>query len=459
MAGHRPRSAERRPAREGDPVRLRALWPARRRHDCQRHHVSRAERGPRGGEGPRLRRRAHRAAVTARQQLGVQGSGRQLARPSRRGGLRSRRPARAALCAALAGHPGSPAAPRPALRRHGDLPGPARLGGAARARHHARALGGPVGQGRLRRARHRQGGSARPRHDLAPAGRHRDDRPARRPRGPRPPARRRSHRLRHDEAGGHHRRLPGREPRPDGHASAASPRALLRPRRPGGHHPAGSDRRRHGASVSPPPGRARGGHRAPPRSRANSRAHARGAALPGAAPPDGHGYRRLHRRRGGGAAPRLRLQALGARDEGGGAQAPRRHGAQGHHWRAGRGHHPLDHGICPVWVSRKSRGELRAAGVCERLPEGASPGGVLRGAAQQPAHGLLPSGHHRPRCRATRAGHFPSRRELLGLALRHRARRSRAARASLRARAQRGSGQANRGRAAARGRSTPWPIS
>ena len=97
VAGHRPRPAERRPPREGDPVRVRALRPARRGHDRQRDHLSRAERGPRGGKGPRLRRRPHRAAVPARQQLGVQGPGRQSARPSGRGRLRSRRSPRPAL--------------------------------------------------------------------------------------------------------------------------------------------------------------------------------------------------------------------------------------------------------------------------------------------------------------------------------------------------------------------------
>ena len=51
--------------------------------------------------------------------------------------------------------------------------------------------------------------------------------PAGRPRG-----------LRHDLPRRHRRRLPGREPRPDGHAAAHAPAALLRPRRRGGDHPA-----------------------------------------------------------------------------------------------------------------------------------------------------------------------------------------------------------------------------
>ena len=68
-------------------------------------------------------------------------------------------------------HPGSAAASRPALRRHGDLPGRARFRRAARARVDARPRRHPVGQGRLRRHGHRQGRSARPRDDGRAAGR------------------------------------------------------------------------------------------------------------------------------------------------------------------------------------------------------------------------------------------------------------------------------------------------
>ncbi len=77
----------------------------------------------------------------------------------------------AAVCRSLAPHAGPAAAPRPAQRRHGDLPGPPRSGGAARERQHARARGGAVGQGRLRRHGPHQGGPARPRHDERAAGR------------------------------------------------------------------------------------------------------------------------------------------------------------------------------------------------------------------------------------------------------------------------------------------------
>ncbi len=83
-----------------------------------------------------------------------------------------RRPASddSAVRPALAADPGSAAPSRPAFRRHGDLPGPARRGRAARKREHARPRRHPVGQGRLRRHGDRQGRSARPRHDGGAAG-------------------------------------------------------------------------------------------------------------------------------------------------------------------------------------------------------------------------------------------------------------------------------------------------
>ena len=88
-------SGDRRETR--DPVRLRALRAPRRGHDRQRDHLSRSQRGPRGRQDPGPARRHDRAAVAAREQLGVHGSGRQPARAPGRGRLRSRRAAHAAL--------------------------------------------------------------------------------------------------------------------------------------------------------------------------------------------------------------------------------------------------------------------------------------------------------------------------------------------------------------------------
>ena len=62
VAGHRPRPPLGRPAREGHPVRLPALRRARRGDDRQRHHLPRPLGGARGGQGPRLLRRAGRQA-------------------------------------------------------------------------------------------------------------------------------------------------------------------------------------------------------------------------------------------------------------------------------------------------------------------------------------------------------------------------------------------------------------
>ena len=69
VAGHRPRPALRRPARESHPARLREVRPARRGHDGERHHVPRPLLGARGRQGPRLLARAGRRALEAARQL------------------------------------------------------------------------------------------------------------------------------------------------------------------------------------------------------------------------------------------------------------------------------------------------------------------------------------------------------------------------------------------------------
>ena len=68
-------------------------------------------------------------------------------------------------------HAGPAASPRPALRRHGDLPGAPRLGCPARKREHARPRRRAVGQGRLCRHGDRQGRSAGARDDGGHSGR------------------------------------------------------------------------------------------------------------------------------------------------------------------------------------------------------------------------------------------------------------------------------------------------
>ena len=95
-----------------------------------------------------------------------------LARNMEVGRSVARHAARARVCRAVDGHPGSAASSRSAFRRHGGVAGRARFGRAARARQHARARRHPVGQRRLRRDGDRQGRPARPRHDGRSAGRH-----------------------------------------------------------------------------------------------------------------------------------------------------------------------------------------------------------------------------------------------------------------------------------------------
>ena len=89
-----------------------------------------------------------------------------------------------------------------------------------------------------------------------------------------------------------------------------APEVLLRHRRPGGDHPARPDRRAAWSSRSSSAGRAGAGRVPASLPRADPQAHARRAALPGAAPAHRDGRGRLHRRRGRGAAPRDGLQAL-----------------------------------------------------------------------------------------------------------------------------------------------------
>src|SRR5262249_51828577 len=85
-------------------------------------------------------------------------------------------------------------------------------------------------------------------------------------------------------------------------------------------------------------------------------------------------------------------------------------------------------------------GELRAARLRERVPEGALSRGVLYGAAQQPADGVLPSVDAREGCAAPRRPLRADRRAGLGLAVPRRARRTRAARADVRERTAEGGG-------------------
>ena len=74
-------------------------------------------------------------------------------------------------------------------------------------------------------------------------------------------------------------------------------------------------------------------------------------------------------------------------------QAARGHGAQRHHRRDRRRHRAVDHVVRALRLPRVARGELCAHRLCQRVSQGLLPGRLLRRAAEQPADGLLPSGH------------------------------------------------------------------
>ena len=101
------------------------------------------------------------------------------------------------------------------------------------------------------------------------------------------------------------------------------------------------------------------------------------------------------------------------------------------HRRRGRADHHVDHVVRAVRLPRVARGELRAAGVRERVSQGALSGGVLHGAAQQPADGVLPPVDARQGRAAPRRPVSPHRRAGVRLGLHGRGRRRHPARASL----------------------------
>ena len=247
------------------------------------------------------------------------------------------------------------------------------------------------------------------------------------PLDPGAPSPRRSGRLPHAAGSGHDRDLPGRIARADGDAAAAAARAVLRHRRGGGDHPSRSDRRPDGAPVSEA---AAGAEPVRTRTRRSSRSSARTLGVP-------LFQEQLLRMAmvaagfSGGEAEELRrafgLQAIRAADAADRGAAARRHGEAGHHRRGGGRDHPVDHLVRAVWLSRVARGQLRAARVCERVSEGALPGGVLHRAAQQPADGVLPSGDAREGRAAPRRAVRADRRAGVRLGLPRRPRRPRAA--------------------------------
>ena len=117
---------------------------------------------------------------------------------------------------------------------------------------------------------------------------------------------------------------------------------------------------------------------------------------------------------------------------------------QGHHRRGRRADHHVDHVVRAVRISRIARRQLRAARLRERVSEGALPGGVLHGAAQQPADGVLSPGDAREGRAAPRRPLSADRRAGVRLGLPRRARRRDPARPAVRERLARGGGAGDR---------------
>ena len=216
-------------------------------------------------------------------------------------------------------------------------------------------------------------------------------------------------RLRDDLPRRHDRRLPDREPRADVDAAAAEAATVLRSRHRGRDRAARADPGRHGASLSsaardgeepvdyPTPGAAKRCSSARSACRCSRSRRCRSRSSPPAS-----------RRRGRPAAPRhgdvqaqpATLEQLRA------ASSSTAWSSNGYDRGVRRALLQADRGLRRVRLSREPRGVSFALLVyVSCLAQVPPPGGVLRGAAQQPADGLLRAGADRARrARARRRG-------------------------------------------------------
>ena len=117
---------------------------------------------------------------------------------------------------------------------------------------------------------------------------------------------------------------------------------------------------------------------------------------------------------------------------------------EGDYRRGGGTDRHVHHVVRAVRFSRIARGELCAARVCQRVFEGALPGGVLHGAPQQSADGVLPSLDARQGRAAPGRPVSSDRRADLGLGLHGRTRRRDPSGPALRERPARAGRQAHR---------------
>ena len=200
-------------------------------------------------------------------------------------------------------------------------------------------------------------------------------------------------------------------------------RLFLRPRRGGGDHPARADRRADGAPVSESARRPRAGQYPHP-SLEPILARTLGVPLfqeqllriaMVAAGFTGGQAEDLRRAMGFKRSER-RMKPIEVQLRDGMAQ-------QGHYRRRRRADHHVDRVVCAVRLSRVARRELRAARVRERVSQGALSRGVLHGAAQQPADGVLPSVDARQGRAAPGRAISSDRRAAVGLGLHRRSRR------------------------------------
>ena len=165
----------------------------------------------------------------------------------------------------------------------------------------------------------------------------------------------------------HDRALPGGIARADGRAAAPASGSLLRPRRASRHHPAGTDCRTDGASVSESARGTRGGRISPPFARTHPEAHAWCAALSGAAAAHGDDGGRLHGWAGRRAPARDGLQALRKAHAADRSAPARGHGKAGHR---GRRRRKPSSNRSPRLRSTAFPNRTRPASRCSRTPAG-----------------------------------------------------------------------------------------
>ena len=206
---------------------------------------------------------------------------------------------------------------------------------------------------------------------------------------------------------------------------------ILRPRRRSRDHPAGADRRPDGASVSDAAARAGAGGVSASVAGADSRAHARRAALPGAAAADGDGRGGFS----GGEAEELRRAIGFKRSE---KRMQKIEGSSARGWRSRRSPATPRSEIIHSITSFALYGfpESHAASFALLVYASAYlkahyPCGVLHGAVEQPADGVLSPVDAGKGRAASRRPLRADRRAGIGLGVRRGSRRRRAARADV----------------------------